>query len=253
MKVCLVRPPILTGKLAFMSVLTPPLGPAYVAAALRASGHHVSMVDAVGEDPVQVNPVNQDYILQGLSFDQIVRRIPPDSDVIGISCMFSSEWVQVRELIRKIARNHKNAFIIGGGEHFTATAEFCLQQCPEINAIVLGEGEETAVELVNSLEQQISLNSVDGLVLQCETGIIKTRPRQRIKSIDNVVKPAWDLVNIDNYFKNNLYFGVNRGRSMPLLASRGCPYHCTFCSNPAMWQPKWYARTPQMVIDEIQE
>jgi len=45
--------------------------------------------------------------------------------------------------------------------------------------------------------------------------------------------------------------GVNFGRSMPMLASRGCPYRCTFCSNPAMWGTLWRARDPHDVFDEM--
>lgn len=64
--------------------------------------------------------------------------------------------------------------------------------------------------------------------------------------------PAWDLVPIERYLDRGLGFGVNRGRSMPMLATRGCPYQCTFCSNPEMWTTRWYARDPEQVLDEIQ-
>jgi hypothetical protein len=46
-------------------------------------------------------------------------------------------------------------------------------------------------------------------------------------------------------------FGVNLGRSMPILATRGCPYQCTFCSSPAMWTTRYYVRDVHDVVDEI--
>ena len=60
------------------------------------------------------------------------------------------------------------------------------------------------------------------------------------------------LVPVENYLDKGLSYGVNRGRSMPMIASRGCPYQCTFCSNPQMWGTRWLARDPIKVIEEIE-
>ena len=75
---------------------------------------------------------------------------------------------------------------------------------------------------------------------------------QRIKDINNIPLPAWDLFPIDNYLKYEFGSGVNRGRSIPMLSSRGCPFQCTFCSSPEMWTTRYYARDPQLVADEIE-
>ena len=58
---------------------------------------------------------------------------------------------------------------------------------------------------------------------------------------------------IENYLERGYGFGVNRGRSLPVMASRGCPYQCTFCSNPSMWTTRWIARDPDLLLDEIKE
>ena len=52
----------------------------------------------------------------------------------------------------------------------------------------------------------------------------------RIKDINNIPLPAWDLFPVDNYLRYEFGSGVNRGRSLPMLSSRGCPFQCTFCS-----------------------
>ena len=62
-----------------------------------------------------------------------------------------------------------------------------------------------------------------------------TGPRTRIRNLDDIPWPAWDLVPLDKYLDHGLGYGVDLGRSMPILATRGCPYQCTFCSNPEMW------------------
>lgn len=60
------------------------------------------------------------------------------------------------------------------------------------------------------------------------------------------------MMPLENYLVRGFGFGVNRGRSMPLLASRGCPYQCTFCSNPTMWTTRWIPRDPDLLLDEMQ-
>ena len=78
-----------------------------------------------------------------------------------------------------------------------------------------------------------------------------TAVANRVRDLDSFPYPAWDLVPLENYWKYGMGLGVNRGRSMPMLATRGCPYQCTFCSNPLMWTTRWLARKPKAVLAEI--
>src|SRR6201999_3016153 len=74
-----------------------------------------------------------------------------------------------------------------------------------------------------------------------------------IRALDTIPPPAWELVPLENYLSNGLTNGVNLGRSMPMLASRGCPYQCTFCSSPFMWTTRWVSRDVHLLVDEIIE
>ena len=56
---------------------------------------------------------------------------------------------------------------------------------------------------------------------------------------------------LENYFQEGHGFGVNLGRTMPIIASRGCPYQCTFCSNPQMWTTRYVLRNVDDVIEEV--
>jgi len=252
MKICLVRPPSIINPVAYIGSLTPPIGLAYIASSLRASGHSVKIIDAIGENPKKSTPISEDLVLRGLTFEEIIERIPGDSDFIGISCMFSSEWVQIRELTNQIGMAFPDKLIAGGGEHFTAAAELSMEHCPKLRICILGEGEETIVELANVIQQDGNIEKVKGLVIRKNGTFLRTGTRSRIQNVDEVPAPAWDLVPLNNYLDNSLSYGVNRGRSMPMLASRGCPYQCTFCSNPLMWTTRWLARTPTKVVDEIE-
>ena len=88
--VCLVRTPTLTNISAVGQDAVPPIGLAYIASALGAAGHHVSVVDAVGDALHQYTRVEDapHALLHGLRSDELVQRINPAAEVIGVSCMF---------------------------------------------------------------------------------------------------------------------------------------------------------------------
>lgn len=253
MKICLVRPPCITNPVAYIASLTPPIGVAYLASALRQAGHRVTVIDSIGENSDQAVALDGNLMLRGLTFQEVVARIPKDTDLIGISGMFSSEWVQIRKMVNLIGEHFPKTFTVCGGEHFTAAPELSMEYCPNISAIVLGEGEVSLVELVNVLEKGGDVASVKGLVLRKDGKFVRTGTRARVKTVDEIPQPAWDLIPLNTYLDKGLSYGVNRGRSMPMLASRGCPYQCTFCSNPMMWTNRWIARDPIKVVDEIEQ
>lgn len=253
MKICLVRPPSIVNPLSYIASLTPPIGLAYIASALREAGHEVVLIDGIGEKPLQSVPIAHHLVLRGLTFEEICERIPKDAGLIGVSGMFSSEWVHIREMINKISAARPSIPLAAGGEHFTAAPDISFKQCPGLSICVLGEGEETIVELAGVLEKGGDLKLVKGLALRDGDGYVKTGDRPRLRDVDSIPRPAWDLIPLKAYWDNSLSYGVNRGKSMPMLASRGCPYQCTFCSNPGMWTTRWIARSPKLVLDEIED
>lgn len=253
-KVTITRCPVVVPKWSLSSgLLCPPIGAAYLAATLREKGYSVSIVDPVGEAPFEINPIpGRPLVTYGWSLDKIVAAIPADTRYIGLSCMFSHEWPLSKLLAQKIRESFSDAVIIAGGEHMTAAPVSSLKDAPAINYAVLGEGEEALVELIKTLEEGRDPFSVAGLVYVQGGKMIRTAPRKRIRAIDSIPWPAWDLIPIENYLGNGLGYGVGSGRSMPIMGTRGCPFECTFCSNPNMWQPLWFARDPKDVVDEIE-
>jgi radical SAM superfamily enzyme YgiQ (UPF0313 family) len=251
--VSLVRCPTVTNVGAFGQDAVPPLGLAYVAAALREAGHDVTAVDAVGEGLDHYTRLDWTpyTLIHGLSEAEIVARINPKAEMIGISCMFSVEWIAVRDLASAIRRAFPRALIVFGGEHATACPEYSLQDCPAADMCVLGEGEETIVDVANALASGSDFSGVAGLVLRDGDRIYRTARRSRIRALDDIAAPDWSVFPITNYLDNRLSFGADLGRSMPILASRGCPYQCTFCSSPQMWTTLWRARSPQLLLAEM--
>lgn len=251
--ITLVRPPVVVAKWAHTTPTCPPIGLAYLAGALLAAGHRVAVVDAVGEAANQYLPLpDPRFLAHGLSASQTAARIDAASDIVGVSCMFSHEWPLMREIIAAIRQRAPGALIVVGGEHVTALPDFTMQNCPQIDVAVVGEGEETIVEIAQACRDSSSMAGVPGTLARVKDGgLMRGPPRGRIRSVDAIEQPAWHLFPLSVYLDNGFGFGVNRGRSMPLLATRGCPYQCTFCSSPSMWTTRWVARDPELVLGEI--
>ncbi len=249
MQVCLVRPPSCSSVGCVSVDACPPIGLAYLAAALLEAGHQVEAIDAVGEALGRYCrlPGWPDGLIHGLTAAEIVCRIPAESLLIGVSVMFTQEWPSSRQVIREIREAFPDATIVVGGEHVTAAAAQVLQECPAIDCCVRGEGEATLVALAAALVSGEPLSEVSGVV----TGAGVSPPRPRMREIDAIADPAWQLFPIERYIEGGVTHGINLGRTMPIMASRGCPYECTFCSSPAMWTTRWQARSPQRVLEEM--
>src|SRR5882672_8825356 len=140
MKFTIIRPPELIQALNVAELIVPPIGPAYVAAAARAAGHEVTLIDAVALGIDNFTKRERGTLLHGLSYDEILDLIPSDSGCIGISTHFSFEWPVCRPLLQKIRSRFPKAFLIAGGEHATAVPEFSIAESP-LDAVVMGEGE----------------------------------------------------------------------------------------------------------------
>jgi anaerobic magnesium-protoporphyrin IX monomethyl ester cyclase len=252
--VCMLKSPALLKAFALSTLTAPPIGLAYLAGSLKSAGIGYQIVDAVGENLDQILPLDYcDGYSIGLSMDEIVARIDPRSDVVALSCMFSSSWPYDHRLIAKIRARFPEARIVVGGEHATACADYILGTCPQVDVCVRGEGEETFIELIRALRAGGDLSAVAGLVFRDGGGrIVRTEARKRIRDIDAIPVPDWEQVPIENYMTRGLGHGIANLRSMPLMATRGCPYQCTFCSSPQMWTTRWIARTPAMVVDEME-
>jgi radical SAM superfamily enzyme YgiQ (UPF0313 family) len=250
-RITLIRPHMLIPRYSFTGLTVPPLGLAYVAASLEGHGHQVTLIDAVGEAIEHHALFQEDYVLHGLATEQILERIPDDTEIVGFSCMFSHEFPIYRALIQAVEARFPAARILAGGEHVTALTGETFAQCEALDVAVLGEGEETMLDLAASDFSPASLASIAGIAWR-NGSEVRTNPRRgRVRDIDSFPKPAWHLVPVENYWKHGMGLGVDRGRSMPMLATRGCPYQCTFCSNPLMWTTRWSARRPDAVLDEM--
>ena len=253
--ITLCRPFVVIPKTSYSSPVTLPLGLAYVGAVLDKAGYQTKIIDATGEQqPVKIRRSEDNlYNLQGLSPNEILEKIDSNTFIFGISLMFSSEWAAHRKLIEDIKKKYPKIIIVAGGEHSTAVPEYTLRNCPSIDYIIKGEGEFSMLEFSHNLFHEKNTKNIPGICfVDKENKFIDNGLSKRIQHIDKLPLPAWHLLKPENYFTNAFTIGISRGRNMPILATRGCPYQCTFCSSPSMWTTRYVMREPNEIIDEIE-
>jgi radical SAM superfamily enzyme YgiQ (UPF0313 family) len=230
----------------------PDLGTAYIVASLKKAGHRCDILDAAVGDNNSIHelPGKKLYIL-GMELENIIAKIPVDVDYVGISCMFTNCWINDLRIIKAIKLKFPSLKIILGGEHTTATSSYILSNHPEVDYCVIGEGEETITELISNLENNLSLYSVAGIALRDKNGkTMITSSRKRLNP-SSLPRPYWDESTLEFYFHHRRGINSNEKKTMVMLATRGCPYTCTFCTNDFMWSPKWIPRVAEDVVDEI--
>lgn len=136
-----------------------------------------------------------------------------------------------------------SATIVYGGVYATYSADSILADCTAIDIIVRGEGEATAVELVDVLASGGALSSVRGIVYR-EDGRVRTTPnRPPIRNLDQY-RPGWELVDWQQY----KLFGL--GRSAGIQFSRGCPLTCTYCGQWQFWK-RWRHRSAENFVQQL--
>lgn len=255
-KVVLIRPPYVIPKTSIFGQRgTPSLGLAYLSAIVHQLGQEIVCIDAYALNMDKFEPVDEaPLFVNGLSNSEIIRLIPSDSDIIGISCMFSSEWINTSKLLKAVKNQFPQAILVLGGEHVTADFEYILKKYHEVDFCILGEGEEKFRNLILAYtKNKKMMHSTLGLTyLDSSKDLIVTNPmKYRIKDIDSLPFPRWKDLGIEEFHKRFLSMSMIGKVTMPMILSRGCPYQCTFCSSATMWTTSWVSRDINCVIKEI--
>ncbi|MBN2482683.1 MAG: cobalamin-dependent protein [Candidatus Omnitrophica bacterium] len=212
----------------------PPLGLAYLAAIARDGGFEVSI-----EDQYATRRSNQD----------IARMIvDEDFDVVGISCL-TAVMGNVISLVSQIRSAKRSCTCILGNIHPTLFADELLKD-DVADIVVRGEGEESFLEALTALRDDRMLNEIEGISYRYAGGVYHNKGRGCIADLDQLPVPAWDLCQL-RYYRRYPMLGIYNKLVLPIQASRGCPYRCTFCSQDKMYDT-FRCRNIYKVIDEIE-
>lgn len=232
---------------------SPSIGLAYLGAFLIQHGYKYVAVDACGEamDRIRCYDKDSDVVIQGLTVEEVVEKVPRHTKIVGFTCLFSHCWTLVRDLVRGVRRKIPDAVFVAGGEHPTAMPRQTLAD--GLDAVVMGEGEETFLELAGRIYHGQNWHNCRGLAYRNEKGEVVINPRRvRRTIIDHFPWPDWDSWHIEQYIARHQASGIHLGRSIPILGSRGCPYACRFCSSKGMWGRRYVVRSPKGLVDEME-
>ncbi|MBT4932956.1 MAG: radical SAM protein [Rhodospirillaceae bacterium] len=200
-----------------------PTGIAYVSASLKANG-------------VAVQTLNLEFIPEDQVFDTIDKTLADKTlKVVGLGGLYF-EFDRIRSIIEQIRRVRPDITVVVGNGVVSSDPKLML---PALGAQigVIGEGEETVVELAQALEKATPLENIDGLAIfdESKNEVTLTQARKAIMDIDSIPIPDYEGFDIERYLDSQnvvTYYGysyMDNPRPSPILASRSCPFKCTFC------------------------
>jgi anaerobic magnesium-protoporphyrin IX monomethyl ester cyclase len=214
----------------------PPLGLAYVGAALEKAGFQVQILD--------------NYQLRTtLDFvKQETKRLNPE--IVGITCgsVTYRRCVEMAKVIKEVCPSCK---VVVGGWHASYLPDSVLEN-PEIDYAIVGEGERAMVELATQITKgsnEQAIAEIPGVAFRFNGKIVKNPPKL-IEDIDSIPYPARHLLPMNIYDRRIGYLKVEPVDVMNI--QRGCPYECSYCETKKLWGSRCRAFSPRRVIAELE-
>ena len=253
-KVMLINPP---GKITLTEqgsrerkLAVPSLGLSYLAAVIEQKCE-VQILDVLGEGYEN----ERDFcgsILYGLSEEAIRNRIRSfNPDLVGVSCLFSNRGAEALNLCKIAREEAPTAHIVLGGQHPTGSPH--LIRNPDIDYIIYGEAENALVELIDCINADGNLKNVSQIILEDHGNLFRSNT-YKLPAVDKLPYPAWHYLDLQKYWDIGLAdYEVSEGvkKFMVMIASRGCPHACYFCTAPVMTDRKYRQRSVEDVVSEI--
>jgi len=178
------------------------------------------------------------------------RAMEFNADVIGITAM-TIEAKNLASLVANIKQNIPNVPVVIGGPHPTAWGPALLNTL-SADYLVLNEGEDALVELLDALEGKRRLDDIAGLVWRDGVNICYNGPRPFIEDLDRL-SIDWEGIGPEHYFggwsRNGFYTFAHSGRRLPVFTSRGCPMGCAYCHN--IFGRQYRTVSPERVVNDM--
>lgn len=201
-----------------------------LAAWVRQHGYTVQLIDLHAENVYPADAADR------------IREFDPH--IVALTAK-TLGWPAVIEIAQAVRACAPSATIVLGGPHLSIYPKESLTwDCFDV--AVVGDGEETLLEICDRVESGSSLDDVAGTCVRLRDGSIVQNPARAVpKDIDRYPMPAWDLVDIGRYHCLTLLKPF-----ATMVTTRGCPWHCGYCSQ--VYSDKLRYRSPELVVDEME-
>ncbi|TAL47976.1 radical SAM protein [archaeon] len=236
MKVLLIQPNRVTQKGYFSTQY--PINLGCIASALMKDGNEVRMADF--------------NIMDRAALPSIISEFKPE--MVGLTAMTSTIY-NARDIISEVKQIDKNIITVLGGVHASALPVETMEEIKDLDYLVFGEGEVTAMELVKHLESKKSLKDVDGLVYRENGKIVKNKPHALIENLSNMPYPARELLPPEMYTEVQVSRGFSRSEMsiIEMMTGRGCPNQCIFCAGHINFGFRVRFRSYEHIVGEIKQ
>ncbi|WP_277057358.1 B12-binding domain-containing radical SAM protein [Trichlorobacter lovleyi] len=226
-----------------------PLGLAYISAVLKRAGH---LVDILNLNEYYADIRHNDFAPLKMLMERRFRQ--HDFDMVctgGLSPFFDT----LQQVVLAARQIKPGVITVMGGGIVTSEPELIMEHIP-VDFGVIGEGEETIVELLSELGGAQRFKQVAGIIFRGPDGrLVKTASRPLIADLDNIPYPDYDGLNISRFLDMQMpvdmlgCFKRDTPRFLPILASRSCPFKCSFCFHPI--GDKYRVRTLDSIFTEL--
>lgn len=211
-----------------------PIGIAYIASVLRDAGHDVTIYNQ------DVYHYSESHLKSFL--------IDNEFDMVGIGIVGGYyQYQKLLEISKAINSVPNRPFYILGGHGPSPEPEYFLKKS-KADVVVIGEGEITAVKLLDAIENNRDLSTVNGIAYLNNEKLMVTPRQELIKDLDSIPFPAWDLFPMEYYTLFREPLARNNERVFFIVSSRGCPYSCNFCYR---MEKGIRFRSPENIVEEI--
>lgn len=225
MKIAIIAPPY-----PLEEAPSPPLGVTYVAAACEQAGCEVRIFD---------------YIVRRYTKEKLAAELDEFApDVVGATSV-TMNFKGAAAIMQDVKHHNPAIITMMGGPHVSYDWVNTLKNYPEIDLIVAGEGEETLRELLPVIRDRAAWDTVKGIVFRKDGQAHFTGVRAFIEDLDTLPVPARHLLPMSRY--------LALGYPVSVITSRGCPNQCIFCLGRRMVGHKVRYRTPQLIVNEIED
>lgn len=214
----------------------PPIGIMSLSAVIKRAGHECVMFD-------QANPETPNEVIV-----HEIRRQKPD--LVGISFLSTTSYPYAKILARKIRAADAHVRLAFGGVFATLNAQLVKLQCPEVDFVCRGDGEQLILDLLERLDEP---NDIAGVTWAKDGRVVQNPDRKLDRNLDQWPFPDRESLSLD--FVESMPLDVpavlSLERFTTMQTSRGCPWPCLFCDIPVFNEGKWRARSPEHVVAEL--